>query len=136
MEIIKRVTLIISSYFFISACVVFTSGKEKQHSFRDSSDTPVILIKNGKKLWQEQGCVVCHSVYGLGGHIGPDLTNVSRRKNPAYIQHIIENGYLKMPTYALTESEIKSLLSYFDYLDQLGKYPLNSVSKEVFGSHI
>lgn len=30
----------------------------------------------GKELFLERGCVACHSIGGIGGGVGPDLTNV------------------------------------------------------------
>jgi len=39
----------------------------------------------GQQLWQQNNCFSCHQIYGLGGYLGPDLTNVysQRGKGPA-----------------------------------------------------
>jgi len=33
------------------------------------------LIKIGKEVYEEKGCSGCHKIAGVGGNIGPDLTN-------------------------------------------------------------
>lgn len=34
---------------------------------------PAMNARRGRKLFAEKGCVVCHSINGVGGHIGPPL---------------------------------------------------------------
>jgi len=31
-------------------------------------------VRLGKQVWQEKGCVECHTLLGHGGYFGPDLT--------------------------------------------------------------
>ena len=134
MEISRRVILIVCSYLLICTLVVFTSGKQENHAM-NADPAEQALIEGGKNVWQDNGCVVCHSVYGLGGHLGPDLTNVFSRMGETYIDTIVHNGLKKMPAYTLSTEDTQSLVAYFKYLDQLGKYPLHSVTKESFGNN-
>ena len=32
-------------------------------------------IAAGRIVWQKNNCQSCHQLYGLGGYLGPDLTN-------------------------------------------------------------
>ncbi|MGE3884895.1 MAG: cytochrome b N-terminal domain-containing protein [Vicinamibacterales bacterium] len=64
-------------------------------------------------------CVVCHRVSGEGGTLGPDLSAVGRRRNPAEIQAIIEDASLvygesSMPRFKdkLTGAQIEALARY------------------------
>lgn len=34
---------------------------------------PAMNAQRGRKVFTEKGCVVCHSINGVGGHIGPPL---------------------------------------------------------------
>ena len=52
----------------------------------------------GKLVWQQYNCNACHQVYGLGGYLGPDLTNIYSRKGPAYIKAFLQSGIATMPT--------------------------------------
>lgn len=42
-------------------------------------------MHHGKALMTEQGCLGCHKVEGAGGEIGPELTQVAARIEPARI---------------------------------------------------
>jgi nitric oxide reductase subunit C len=134
MEIPQRVFFIAFCYLTICVLVVFTSGQQNNHPMSvDVSNAD--RMEKGKTVWQQNGCVVCHSIYGLGGHLGPDLTNVFSRMGESYIQNIVTTGLKKMPAYTFSSTELQSLTAYFEYLDQLGKYPLNSVREEYFGNN-
>lgn len=78
---------------------------------------PVVL---GKRLWQKYNCGSCHQFYGLGGHLGPDLTNVSGRRSNAYIEVFLKNGTPVMPDFKLSEEEITAFLAFFEEIDKTG----------------
>lgn len=80
----------------------------------------------GKLLYQEHNCTACHQLYGLGGYMGPDLTNVisAPGKGPQYARAFIQGGTQKMPNFHLTEEEINSLLAYLTYVDKAGTSPV------------
>jgi len=91
------------------------------------SNLPVKRIKQdleaaaGKLSWQKYNCNACHQVYGLGGYLGPDLTNVYSVRGPAYIEAFLKNGTSIMPDFHLDQSEIKNLLGFFRQLDASGR---------------
>ncbi len=76
---------------------------------------------SGKLVWQQYNCNACHQVYGLGGYLGPDLTNVYSVKGPAYIQAFLKNGTTIMPNYQLTGREITDLTAFLESIDASGK---------------
>ena len=47
------------------------------HKEGDVPDVPELT--QGRHLFETQGCRGCHKLNGVGGSIGPDLTNVSQR---------------------------------------------------------
>jgi len=75
----------------------------------------------GKLVWQQYNCNACHQVYGLGGYIGPDLTNVNSLRSKDYITAFLNNGTAAMPNFHLKEQEINALLAYFKNIDATGK---------------
>lgn len=77
--------------------------------------------EKGKTIWQQYNCSACHQVYGLGGYLGPDLTNVYSKRGPAYIQAFIANGTNIMPNNHLHESDIRELTNYLKRIDASGK---------------
>tara|TARA_R110002072_G_scaffold143103_3_gene289065 strand:+ start:4647 stop:5051 length:405 start_codon:yes stop_codon:yes gene_type:complete len=69
------------------------------------------MQKQGRLVWQKYNCHVCHQLYGLGGFLGPDLTNVSE-KGFHYIDAFLKNGAASMPPMDLTEEESKQLFEF------------------------
>lgn len=75
----------------------------------------------GKLIWQQYNCNACHQVYGLGGYLGPDLTNTYSLKGPAYITAFLQNGTATMPNFHLNGQEMNALLAYLQNIDASGK---------------
>lgn len=74
----------------------------------------------GKSLWQKHNCTSCHQVYGLGGYLGPDLTNIYSARSEAHLRAFLKIGNNTMPAYDLKEEEILALLAYLEHLDKSG----------------
>jgi nitric oxide reductase subunit C len=70
-------------------------------------------------------CIACHQLYGLGGHMGPDLTNVvsAPDKGVDYARAFIENGSSKMPDFGLSQTQIDALVQFLKFVDSTGTYP-------------
>lgn len=79
------------------------------------------LAQQGKILWQEKNCTSCHQFYGLGGHLGPDLTNVADKRPEEYIRAILQSGTLVMPNFNLSEQELDALIAFLKYTNTTGK---------------
>ena len=45
----------------------------------------------GKLLFQNKGCIGCHTVNGEGGAVGPNLTDVYKTKGEDYIRQSVLN---------------------------------------------
>jgi len=75
----------------------------------------------GKLVWQQYNCNACHQVYGLGGYLGPDLTNTYSLRGPAYIKAFLQNGTATMPNFDLNEKEVSALLAYLRDIAASGK---------------
>src|SRR5688572_32352116 len=67
---------------------------------------------HGKLLWQQHNCSSCHQLYGLGGYLGSDLTNVisTKGKGKNYAAAIMKTGTQVMPNFRLNDMEIEALL--------------------------
>jgi nitric oxide reductase subunit C len=83
--------------------------------------TPDKPSDSGKLNWQKYNCNACHQLYGLGGYLGPDLTNVYSGKGEAYIQAFLKNGTTIMPDFHLTDLEIQQLTTFLKNIDASGK---------------
>jgi ubiquinol-cytochrome c reductase cytochrome b subunit len=68
----------------------------------------------GATLFQSVGCINCHTVGGVGGQRGPDLTDVGNRLSPDQLTWRILNGGHNMPDYAnnLTPEQLRQVVAF------------------------
>lgn len=45
--------------------------------------------EEGKKLFYAIGCIGCHTAEGIGGNVGPNLSDIGARRDEAYIEKSI-----------------------------------------------
>lgn len=76
-------------------------------------------LSRGQEVYSGQNCSACHTVNGIGGTTGPDLTNIgSRQPDPAWhVKHLKDPKSVApnsaMPAYAnLSDSDLKELAAY------------------------
>ncbi len=94
----------------------------------NENENPIKLTGHalqGQRLWQENNCWSCHQIYGLGGYLGPDLTNVysAKNKGPEYIKAFLNSGVKTMPKFNFSETEKEALVAYLKLLDSTGYFP-------------
>ncbi len=90
--------------------------------------------RHGQQLYQDNNCVACHQFYGLGGYMGPDLTNVISNRGEPYARAFITAGSVRMPNFGLSTAEIDALLTFLTFVDQTGTYPPENYSVSWIGS--
>lgn len=95
---------------------------------QEQSTSPIQLSAKaiqGQDLWQNNNCWSCHQIYGLGGYLGPDLTNVfsAENKGPDYIKAFLNSGIKSMPKFNFTEEEKEALVVYLKEVDSSGYFP-------------
>jgi nitric oxide reductase subunit C len=112
----KKIKIVISLVlaFLCYSVFIYSSLPVKQYSVTDESIS-------GKLIWQQYNCTACHQLYGLGGFLGPDLTNVYSYRGPDYIRAFVNSGTTIMPKFNLPDSEITALLTYLRIVDESGK---------------
>lgn len=127
-----------SKWIFLTLCVVFMAYS---FSVYFSDDSPGSLgsdhakISEGKLIWQKYNCQACHQIYGLGGYLGPDLTNLFSRpgKDRRYFHAILRAGTKQMPVFNLTEHEESILVAYLQAIDKSGKADPRLFETSVYG---
>jgi len=69
---------------------------------------------HGAALFASSGCLHCHSIGDVGGHRGPDLSDVGRTTRKTAIRRQIINGSNIMPPFrdVLAPAEINDLVAY------------------------
>jgi len=75
------------------------------------------LVAKGAVLYVKAGCDSCHQVNGVGGHIGPALNRVAKRRSKEWIErHFVAPGALSpgsiMPPYRFPKEDQDALVTY------------------------
>lgn len=103
----------------------------------NSKHTAVLSQKaiEGEMLWQQNNCFSCHQLYGLGGYLGPDLTNVfsTKGKGSDYIKAYLNSGIKTMPHFNFSEKEKQAIVTFLEEVDQSGYYPNHNATIEPNG---
>lgn len=84
--------------------------------------TTLQQVTAGKEVWQRNNCHTCHQFYGLGGFLGPDLTNVTAKsgRSDAYLKAIIKGGVKQMPAFQLSDEELTDLVFFLKAMNETG----------------
>ena len=108
---------------------VYTHGTEASHVVPMSDEA-----RYGQQLFQEHNCIACHQFYGLGGYMGPDLTNVISNKGSAYARAFLMSGTQRMPNFDLNVSELDAMVAYLEFVDSTGRYPADEYEVNWYGT--
>lgn len=90
----------------------------------------------GKDVWQKHNCHTCHQLYGLGGYLGPDLTNVIAKPgySEVFLKALISNGMGQMPPFDLTPQEMEDLLVFLQEMNETGTANPQDYSPQLNGT--
>ncbi|MEW6324230.1 MAG: c-type cytochrome [Nitrospirota bacterium] len=73
--------------------------------------------EQGKKIYEQQRCGLCHAIGGRGGKIGPDLTDVGNQRDGEWLTKFLKDpkgtvpGAKMLPVKA-TDEELAALVDY------------------------
>ena len=90
--------------------------------------------RHGQQVFQDYNCIACHQFYGLGGYMGPDLTNVISNRGEIYARAFIASGTASMPNLGLADDEIDAVVAYLAFVDQTGTYPAKNYEIQWYGT--
>lgn len=118
--------------FIFHSFLVFTVGTSEDKGESLMTDN----ARSGKIIYQKYNCTACHQLYGLGGYMGPDLTNVmsSNGMGELYVRAFLQNGTQRMPNFHLSEQETADLVAYLRYVDKTGTSPVKKFKINLDGT--
>jgi ubiquinol-cytochrome c reductase cytochrome b subunit len=79
------------------------------------------LVLDGQKVYRDVNCSYCHSINGVGGAIGPDLTNIASKLTKNQLTTYLQNPDLMVPNtlhpkLQFTPDEMTALVAYLETL--------------------
>ncbi|MCA9549261.1 MAG: c-type cytochrome [Myxococcales bacterium] len=81
--------------------------------------------KRGKRLWDENNCMGCHTLLGEGGYYAPELTKVVERRGAAWIDLFLQDpqqmfpGQRKMVKYDFTAEERRDVIAFLTWIGEV-----------------
>jgi nitric oxide reductase subunit C len=116
------------SLFFILVFIGLTFHTERVLPERDHREniTPEVVL--GKKVWEDNNCIGCHSLLGEGAYFAPELGNVYKRygnSTEAIIGFIKSRtvdgipGRRSMPQLNLSDEELKDVAEFLKWTSEI-----------------
>ncbi|GAB6174543.1 cytochrome c [Paradesulfitobacterium aromaticivorans] len=80
--------------------------------------------QEGKAVWQKHNCVSCHTLFGNGGYVGDDMTNILKRRTAEDVQRYLTNPPVMRPNREhlhppLEPGEAEFLTSYLRFVGDI-----------------
>ena len=116
------------SVFFILlflALTFDTSGKTPQ---RDNHAAISAQVALGKRVWEDNDCIGCHTLLGEGAYFAPELGNVYKRfgtSTEAIVGFIRSRpaegvpGRRSMPQFNLSDEELNAVAEFLKYSSEI-----------------
>ena len=86
-----------------------------------SDDVDIQLSEDaveGRKLFHDGSCQVCHQLWGQGGFLGPDLTNAASRVDQTRLVSLLTVGSGQMPAFEYDKTQIAHMRAFLEEIDR------------------
>ncbi len=121
---------VVTFLIFIGLTVYSLSAAQDQTNRKDLTAQAI----RGKKIWEKNNCMGCHTILGEGAYYAPELTKVIERRGAGYIKAVLmspvpwqPNGR-KMVAYNMSESDAEDMVAFFKWI---GNIDLNGFDRVV-----
>jgi nitric oxide reductase subunit C len=113
------------SMFFVLLFLALAYDTNKALPALDNSEalTPQVVL--GKKVWEVNNCIGCHTLLGEGAYFGPELGNVYKRRGPDFIKTWLKiqptgtPGRRQMPQFNLSEEDLDAIVAFLKYSSEI-----------------
>jgi len=112
--------------FFLLVLIGLTVDTVKRLPATDNRENLTDTVVLGKKVWEVNNCIGCHTLLGEGAYFAPELGNVYTRfgdSTDAIKGYIMSRpvdgvpGRRSMPQFNLTEEELEAVAQFLKYVD-------------------
>lgn len=111
--------------FFLLLFIALTFDSMQTLPKRDNRGSLTPAVVAGKKVWETNDCIGCHTLLGEGAYFAPELGNVYKRRGPEFIKAWIQSqptgtpGRRQMPNFHLTEQQLNDLVEFLKYTSEI-----------------
>ena len=116
------------SVFFILVFLALTFDTGNALPKRDQRAAINDTVALGKKVWEDNNCIGCHTLLGEGAYFAPELGNVYKRfgNSTEAIKGFIAGrpkegipGRRSMPQFNLSAEELEAIAQFLKYASQI-----------------
>ena len=116
------------SAFFILLFLALTFDTTGRTPDRDNHEAINEQVALGKRVWEQNDCIGCHTLLGEGAYFAPELGNVYKRfgnSTDAIIGFIKSRpaegiaGRRSMPQFNLSDEELEALAAFLKYTSEI-----------------
>jgi nitric oxide reductase subunit C len=112
--------------FFFLVLIGLTVDTVRALPKTDNSENLTEQVAAGKRLWEVNNCIGCHTLLGEGAYFAPELGNVYTRfgNNTDAIKGFIMSrpkngipGRRSMPQFNFSDQELEEIAQFLKYVD-------------------
>ena len=112
--------------FFLLVLIGLTFDTANRLPDTDNRENLTEQVAAGKRLWEINNCIGCHTLLGEGAYFAPELGNVYTRfnENTESIKAFIKSrpkdgipGRRSMPQFNFSEEELEEIAQFLKYVD-------------------
>ncbi len=116
------------SLFFFLLFLAMTFHTMQVLPERDHRENITPKVALGKKVWEDNNCLGCHSLLGEGGYFAPELGNVYTRfgnSKEAIMGYIMSRpkdgipGRRSMPQFNLQTEELEAMAEFLKWTSEI-----------------
>lgn len=116
------------SVFFFLLFLALTFDTIRELPNRDNREALTEQVVLGKKVWENNDCIGCHTLLGEGAYFAPELGNVYQRfgnSTEAIIGFIKSRpvdgipGRRSMPQFNLSDEELEAVAAFLKYASEI-----------------
>ena len=111
--------------FFLLLFLALTFDTAGALPKRDHRENITEKVRLGKKVWEDNDCIGCHTLLGEGAYYAPELGNVYKRRGGDFIKSWIKiqptgaPGRRQMPQFNLSDEELDGLVEFFKWTGEM-----------------
>lgn len=114
--------------FFLLLFLALTFDTESALPDRDNRQNITPQVAMGKRVWEQNNCIGCHTLLGEGAYFAPELGNVYKRfgnSKEAIVSFIKSRpaegipGRRSMPQFNLSDEELNALAEFLKYSSEI-----------------
>ncbi len=122
-----------SIFFFVVFALLVVQSHLYVVNKSSNHENITASVEHGKRVWEENACINCHTIMGEGAYFAPEVGDVftrfggehdpegAKESIKAFIQSQPSGieGRRQMPNFDLTDEELSALADFLEWVDNV-----------------